>query len=51
MSDVEAEFGFPVNTLRFWRHKGSGPKSFKVGRRVLFDRADVESFIEAQRAA
>lgn len=37
-------------TLRYWRHVGTGPASFKLGRRVLYDRADVEEFIaEARR--
>jgi excisionase family DNA binding protein len=36
-------------TVRYWRHIGSGPKSFKVGRRVLYDVADVEAFIAAAR--
>jgi excisionase family DNA binding protein len=36
-------------TIRYWRNTGSGPKSFKVGRRVLYDRADVEAFIETAR--
>jgi predicted DNA-binding transcriptional regulator AlpA len=38
----------PVSTLRFYRHKGQGPHSFKVGRRVMFHRADVEKWIRAQ---
>src|SRR3954454_11193122 len=36
-------------TVRFWRHVGKGPRSFKVGRRVLYARADVEAFIAAAR--
>jgi len=24
----------PVATLRWWRHTGQGPRSFKIGRRV-----------------
>ena len=36
-------------SVRFWRHVGKGPKSFKVGRRVLYDRRDVHEFIEAAR--
>jgi excisionase family DNA binding protein len=38
-------------TVRFWRHKNKGPKSFKVGRRVLYAAEDVEAFIEEARAA
>jgi excisionase family DNA binding protein len=36
-------------SVRFWRHSRTGPRSFKVGRRVLYDRRDVEAFIEAAR--
>lgn len=32
-------------TVRYWRHVGKGPRSFKIGRRVLYSRADVESHI------
>lgn len=36
-------------TVRYWRHVGKGPKSFKVGRRVLYAREDVERFIAEAR--
>lgn len=36
-------------TVRFWRHVGKGPKSFKVGRRVLYATEDVEAFIAEAR--
>jgi predicted DNA-binding transcriptional regulator AlpA len=39
----------PLATLRFYRHRGDGgPKSFKLGNRVAYKRADVEQWIEAQ---
>lgn len=38
----------PVNTLRYWRHEGTGPKSARIGRRVMYRRADVTAWIEAQ---
>ena len=28
----------PVATLRYWRHLGTGPRSFRLGRRVLYRR-------------
>ena len=39
----------PVESVRYWRHIKKGPKSFKVGRRVLYDVADVEAFIAEAR--
>ncbi|WP_433283348.1 helix-turn-helix domain-containing protein [Micromonospora sp. CA-244673] len=38
-------------TLRYWRHIGTGPTSFRVGRRVLYARSDVQKFIDDARAA
>lgn len=38
-------------TTRYWRHIGKGPRSFKVGRRVLYDIADVEAWIAEHRAS
>ena len=28
----------PVATLRYWRHLGTGPRSFRLGRRVVYRR-------------
>nr|WP_261880261.1 helix-turn-helix domain-containing protein [Mycobacterium marinum] len=36
----------PVATLRYWRHVGEGPKSLKLGRRVMYRRADIERWLE-----
>lgn len=36
-------------TVRYWRHNKQGPKSFKVGRRVLYAAEDVEAFIAEAR--
>lgn len=36
-------------SCRYWRHVGKGPKSFKVGRRVLYAREDVEAFLAEAR--
>jgi len=39
------------NTARYWRSIGYGPPSFKVGRRVLYAKADVDAWLESLRAA
>lgn len=39
----------PVATLRYWRHLGTGPPSFRLGRRVLYRRDDLDSWVDAQR--
>ena len=38
----------PVATLRYWRHLGTGPHSFRLGRRVLYRADDLRSWIDAQ---
>lgn len=40
-----------AETVRYWRHIGKGPQSFKVGRRVLYAAEDVEAFVAAARKA
>ena len=39
----------PVATLRYWRHPGTGPHSFRLGRRVLYRRDDLHAWIDARR--
>lgn len=41
----------PVSTLRYWRHIGYGPRSFKVGRSVVYAKSDVETWIAGLREA
>ena len=33
-----------VNTLRYWRWNGTGPRFLKIGRRVLYRFEDIEQF-------
>jgi predicted DNA-binding transcriptional regulator AlpA len=40
----------PVATLLYWRHLGTGPRSFRLGRRVLYRRDDLHAWIDHQRA-
>lgn len=45
MEEVSAETRIPVNTLRFYRHKGMGPRFAKLGGRLMAKREDVEKWI------
>jgi hypothetical protein len=38
----------PLATLRYWRRLGTGPTSFRLGRRILYRRADLRPWIDAQ---
>lgn len=41
----------PINTVRHWRAIGYGPKSARIGRRVMVRRAEAETWIAEQFAA
>lgn len=49
LPEVAEMTGIPEATLRFWRHEGhTGPKSAKLGRRVVYREEDVLAWIDAQ---
>jgi len=50
LSEVAAILRTPEATLRYWRHLGTGPRSFRVGRHVRYLLSDVESWVSDQRA-
>jgi len=41
----------PVDTLRYWRHRGEGPPSFRIGARVVYPEDELYAWIDEQRAA
>lgn len=49
--DVAAYFRTVPATVRYWRHIGKGPQSFKVGRRVLYRESDVTAWAQQEYAA
>lgn len=51
VTQVSDETLTPVGTLRYWRHNGTGPESFKLGRRVVYRRSAVDAWIAAQELA
>jgi hypothetical protein len=38
-------------TVRYWRHQGTGPNGFRVGRRVLYRRSTVLEWLSRQESA
>lgn len=40
------ELGVSVSTLRSWRRKGYGPSAYKLGKLVVYDLADVTTFLD-----
>lgn len=42
--------GVSPRTLEMWRHRGTGPAYFKVGRfRVVYSREELDAFLRAGR--
>ena len=39
----------PVNTLRWWRQCGEGPRFFKIGRHLLTTIGDLRAWISEQK--
>jgi predicted DNA-binding transcriptional regulator AlpA len=35
----------PASTLRNWRNTGAGPRSFRLGKRVVYRHSDVQAWI------
>jgi DNA-binding transcriptional MerR regulator len=48
--EVAAMFRTSPETVRYWRHIGYGPPSFKVGRRVLYEAEQIEQWGRQQAA-
>lgn len=48
--DLEKLTGTKASTWRYWAHVGEGPDSFKLGRRRLWRRSVVETWIREQEA-
>lgn len=51
LEQAAAQVGRSVETLRYWRKVGEGPRTFRLGRRVVCDQADLDAWVEAQREA
>lgn len=43
--------GLPEGTLRWYRSVNKGPRSYMLGRRAVYDPADLEQWMTEQKAA
>ena len=48
--EVARYFRTMPGTVRYWRHVGKGPRSFRAGRRVLYRESDVRAWADALHA-
>ena len=49
--DLEHLTGTKASTWRYWAHIGTGPTSFKLGRRRVWKKSTVLAWLERQEAA
>lgn len=49
LAEVAAVLRTPVATLRYWRHLGTGPDGFRLGRRVVYRRQEVDRCLAEQQ--
>lgn len=42
--------GLSHDTLRYWRYRGEGPRSYRLGRRTFYDVADLNVWANDQKA-
>ncbi len=51
LDEAAAFLRTPAATLRYWRHLGIGPEGFRLGRRVVYRRNEIDRWIAEQQAA
>lgn len=45
-----AEFiGLPVETIYYWRKRGSGPRGVKIGRHVKYKLSEIDAWLDELR--
>lgn len=44
-AELSAWIKIPVRTIYDWRTRGRGPRGYRVGKHVIYRRADVEEWI------
>jgi len=47
IDEVSAAYKVPVATLRYWRARGEGLRSFRLGRRVFYRKQDCDAWVDA----
>lgn len=50
IEDAAEITGVPIPTLRWYRAKNQGPKSYRVAGRVVYDLADLDKWLDEQKA-
>jgi DNA-binding transcriptional MerR regulator len=43
-AEVAEHYRTTPSVIRYWRHRGTGPKGVPVGKRVLYPRSEIEKY-------
>ena len=46
IAELSTMLGVAIDTLYGWRHRGEGPRGYRVGRHVRYRRSSVEAWLE-----
>jgi Helix-turn-helix domain len=49
INDLAVEVGVSIRTLRRWNKRPDAPKRYRRGRRLMYRRADVQSWFERSK--
>lgn len=50
IDEASGQLRIPVETLRTWRKAGKGPRSAKIGKRIVYRQGDLDAWIDEQFA-
>lgn len=50
IDELSAFLCVPVKTLYQWRYLGTGPRAYRVGRRLRYDPAEVSHWVDERPA-
>lgn len=48
LTEMCKELRIPESTGYYWRQTGKGPKGARIGKQLLYRRADVTAWVDAQ---
>jgi predicted DNA-binding transcriptional regulator AlpA len=51
MDEVSALYRIPLETLKYWRKRGEGPPSYRLGKRVRYPKDELDLWISERKAA
>jgi predicted DNA-binding transcriptional regulator AlpA len=46
LEEIAAQVRVPIATLRYWRSRGEGPETFRLGRRVVAYQDAVDAWVQ-----